>query len=103
MLVFLIILVLIMMAVNFTVSGLIPLVWALLIGLLVGSIAKFVMPGKDPGGTGITILIGIGGSMVASILGKMLNIYGTNQSAGFIGSIIGAMVILGVYRVLSKA
>jgi uncharacterized membrane protein YeaQ/YmgE (transglycosylase-associated protein family) len=95
-------LVLLMMATTFVMGGLITLAWSLLIGLLVGSIAKFVMPGKDPGGTGVTILLGIGGSMVASVLGKMLNIYGAHQSAGFIGSIVGAMVLLGVYRLVSK-
>jgi uncharacterized membrane protein YeaQ/YmgE (transglycosylase-associated protein family) len=94
--------VLFMMATTLLMSGLIAVAWALLIGLLVGAIAKFLMPGKDPGGTGLTILLGIGGSMVASVLGKMLNIYGAHQSAGFIGSILGAMILLGIYRMVSK-
>jgi len=68
-------------------------------GLIVGALAKFFMPGKDPGGIVITALIGLAGSLVGTFLGR--NLYGSaNYSAGWIMSIIGAMVLLGLYRVM---
>ncbi|HEY2121263.1 MAG TPA: GlsB/YeaQ/YmgE family stress response membrane protein [Candidatus Acidoferrum sp.] len=73
----------------------------LIIGLLVGAIAKFLMPGKDPGGFIITILLGIAGSFVAGYLGRMLGWYQEGQSAGFIMSVVGAILLLFVYRLLS--
>ena len=77
------------------------LLWTLLIGLLVGAIAKMLMPGKDPGGWIVTILLGIAGSFVAGYLGRMLGWYQEGQSAGFIMSILGAVVLLFIYRLLS--
>ena len=73
----------------------------LIIGLLVGAIAKFLMPGKDPDGFIITILLGIAGSFVAAYLGRMLGWYQEGQSAGFIMSVVGAILLLFVYRLLS--
>lgn len=71
----------------------------LVIGLIVGVIAKFLMPGRDPGGCIITILIGLVGSFIGSFIGKM--IFGdSNYSAGWILSIIGAMLLLFVYRMI---
>ncbi|MBU2493071.1 MAG: GlsB/YeaQ/YmgE family stress response membrane protein [Bacteroidetes bacterium] len=78
------------------------IIGTLLIGLIAGVIAKFLMPGKDPGGCIITILLGIGGAFVATYLGKLLGFYETGEAAGFIGAIIGAMIILWVYRILTK-
>ena len=68
-------------------------------GLIVGALAKFLMPGKDPGGLIVTALIGLAGSMVGTFLGRTL--FGSgNYSAGWIMSIIGAMILLGLYRVM---
>lgn len=75
------------------------MIWSIIIGLIVGAIAKLLMPGKDPGGFIITILIGIGGSIFASWIGEQMGIYGPGETAGFISSILGAMGILAIYRV----
>jgi uncharacterized membrane protein YeaQ/YmgE (transglycosylase-associated protein family) len=71
----------------------------ILFGLVVGAIAKLLMPGKDPGGWIVTILLGIAGSFVGGFLGQMLFGQG-NQAAGWIGSILGAMVLLLIYRLV---
>jgi uncharacterized membrane protein YeaQ/YmgE (transglycosylase-associated protein family) len=70
----------------------------LLFGLVVGAIAKFLMPGRDPGGWIVTILLGIAGSFVGGFLASMLG-HG-EQTAGWIGSIIGAIVLLFIYRLI---
>lgn len=77
------------------------LLWTLFIGLIIGAVAKLLMPGKDPGGWIITILLGIAGSFVASYLGRMLGWYQEGQAAGFIMSVIGAVLLLFVYRLLT--
>ncbi len=77
------------------------LLWTLIIGFVVGAIAKLLMPGKDPGGWIITILLGIAGSFVASYLGRMFGWYREGQSAGFIMSVVGAILLLFVYRLLA--
>jgi uncharacterized membrane protein YeaQ/YmgE (transglycosylase-associated protein family) len=74
------------------------MLWTLVIGLIVGAIAKFVMPGKDPGGILITMLLGVAGAFVATFLGRALHWYEPGQEAGFIASILGAMLILWLYR-----
>lgn len=74
------------------------LLWTALIGLVVGVIAKFLMPGKDPGGFIITMALGIAGSFVARFIGQAIGWYATNQAAGFIASVFGAMLILWLYR-----
>ena len=66
----------------------------LVIGLIVGAIAKFLMPGRDPGGFLITILLGIAGAFLAGFLGRLIGWYEPGQPAGFIASIIGAMLLL---------
>ena len=76
--------------------------WTILIGLVIGVVAKFLMPGRDPGGCIITILLGIAGSLVATYLGRALGLYGQGSTAGFIMSVIGAMLLLGVYRLIAK-
>jgi len=73
----------------------------IVIGGLAGAIAKFLMPGKDPGGCIITILIGIAGALVAGWLGKMIGWYDTNEGAGFIAAIVGAFILLGIYRLIA--
>lgn len=74
------------------------ILWMLIIGLVVGALAKFIMPGKDPGGILITMLIGIAGSLIAGFLGRSLGWYSHNEGAGFIASIIGAVILLAGYR-----
>ncbi|HUN60748.1 MAG TPA: GlsB/YeaQ/YmgE family stress response membrane protein [Candidatus Sulfotelmatobacter sp.] len=76
------------------------LLWTLFIGLIVGAIAKLLMPGKDPGGWIITMVLGVAGSFVASYLGRLVGWYREGQSAGFIMSILGAVLILFVYRLI---
>jgi len=76
------------------------LIWTLLIGLVVGAVAKFLMPGKDPGGIIITMLIGIAGSFVATYAGRALGWYQEGQAAGFIMSVIGAIVLLALYHMI---
>ena len=76
------------------------ILWILFIGLVIGAIAKLLMPGKDPGGCIITMLIGIAGSFVAGFLGRSLGWYGPGEPAGFIASVIGAIILLLIYRVI---
>lgn len=71
------------------------------IGLIVGIIAKFLMPGKDPGGFIITALLGIAGAFVATWAGQAMGWYTAEQSAGFIASVVGAIVLLFVYRLVT--
>jgi uncharacterized membrane protein YeaQ/YmgE (transglycosylase-associated protein family) len=76
-------------------------IWMIIVGLIVGVIAKLIMPGHDPGGTFITILLGIAGSIVAGVLGRAVGWYSEGQSAGFIASILGAIVLLAIYRMIT--
>ena len=76
------------------------LIIAAIIGLVVGVVAKFLMPGDDPGGLLITMLLGIAGALVGTWLGQLLGLYGPGEAAGFIVSVIGAMILLFVYRML---
>jgi uncharacterized membrane protein YeaQ/YmgE (transglycosylase-associated protein family) len=73
----------------------------LIIGLVAGGLAKMIMPGKDPGGIVVTMLIGVAGSFVAGMLGRSLGWYDTNEGAGFIASILGAVILLAIYRVIA--
>lgn len=77
------------------------LIWTLVIGLLIGAVAKLLMPGRDPGGCIITMLIGIAGSFVASYLGQAMHWYEQGQPAGFVASVIGAMLLLLLYRLIA--
>jgi uncharacterized membrane protein YeaQ/YmgE (transglycosylase-associated protein family) len=74
--------------------------WAIIIGLIVGALAKAIMPGRDPGGIIVTILIGIAGSVIATFLGRALGWYRNGQGAGFIASLIGAILLLWIYRMI---
>jgi uncharacterized membrane protein YeaQ/YmgE (transglycosylase-associated protein family) len=71
---------------------------AAIIGLVVGALAKLIMPGRDPGGIFITMLLGIAGSLIAGAFGRALGWYREGQGAGFFMSLIGALVLLGIYR-----
>jgi uncharacterized membrane protein YeaQ/YmgE (transglycosylase-associated protein family) len=77
------------------------LLWTLIIGLVIGAVAKLLTPGRDPGGCIITMLIGIAGSFIAGYLGKALGWYQEGQPAGFIASVIGAMLLLLLYRLIA--
>ena len=79
------------------------LLWELIIGLIVGVVAKFLMPGKDPGGIWITMAIGIAGSILATYLGQAIGWYQAGQGAGFIMSVVGAILLLLIYRVIRGA
>jgi uncharacterized membrane protein YeaQ/YmgE (transglycosylase-associated protein family) len=76
------------------------IIWEAIIGLIVGALAKLVMPGKDPGGIWITMLLGVAGSLVATYLGRVIGLYQEGQSAGFIMSILGAVLLLAIYRMI---
>ena len=73
----------------------------IIIGGIAGAIAKMLMPGKDPGGCIITILLGVAGALLAGWLGKMIGWYNTNEGAGFIAAIVGAFILLGIYRLIA--
>ena len=77
------------------------LAWVLF-GLVVGIIAKLLMPGRDPGGFIITILLGIAGAVLGGFVGRALGFYGPNESAGWIISIVGAMLLLFLYRMIAR-
>jgi uncharacterized membrane protein YeaQ/YmgE (transglycosylase-associated protein family) len=76
------------------------IIWAIIIGFIVGLVAKFLMPGRDPGGFIVTTLLGIVGALVATFLGQAMGIYAAGQSAGFIGAVIGAIIVLLIYHVV---
>jgi uncharacterized membrane protein YeaQ/YmgE (transglycosylase-associated protein family) len=76
------------------------LLWMIFIGLIVGALAKLVMPGHDPGGIIVTILLGIGGSILAGLIGRSVGWYREGEPAGFLASIVGAVVILAIYRLI---
>ena len=74
------------------------LIWTAIIGLIIGAVAKLIMPGKDPGGWIVTIVLGLAGSFIASYLGRLVGWYKEGQSAGFIMSVLGAVLLLYLYR-----
>ena len=76
------------------------LLWEAIIGLIVGAVAKMLMPGKDPGGIWITMALGIAGSIIATWLGQAIGWYQAGHSAGFIMSVVGAVLLLVVYRLI---
>jgi uncharacterized membrane protein YeaQ/YmgE (transglycosylase-associated protein family) len=79
-------------------EGEMSIIGAIVIGLIVGALAKFIMPGKDPGGMIVTILLGIAGALVATFLGRAFGWYAEGESAGLIMSLIGAILLLLLYR-----
>jgi uncharacterized membrane protein YeaQ/YmgE (transglycosylase-associated protein family) len=76
-------------------------IWMLFIGLVVGALARLMMPGKNPGGIFITMLLGIAGALVAGVIGRLLGLYASGQRAGFIMSTIGAILLLALYRLIT--
>lgn len=78
------------------------LIWVIVIGFVVGVIAKFLMPGKDPAGFIITVIIGIAGSFLGTYLGRAIGHYGPDQSAGFLMSLVGAIILLAIYHLFTR-
>jgi uncharacterized membrane protein YeaQ/YmgE (transglycosylase-associated protein family) len=78
------------------------LLWTLLIGLVVGAVAKLFMPGRDPGGFIITMLLGVAGAFLAGYLGKAMGYYTPGEAPGLIASVLGAMLVLLVYRLVAR-
>ncbi len=78
------------------------LIWIVLIGLVVGAIAKLLMPGKDPGGWIVTAILGIAGSVLGTWIGRLLHLYAKGESAGILMSILGAMVLLAIYHLVRR-
>lgn len=74
--------------------------WMLIIGLIVGLIAKALTPGKDPGGCFITMILGIAGSFIAGFLGRQMNWYGEGEPVGFLASVVGAVLLLLIFRLM---
>jgi uncharacterized membrane protein YeaQ/YmgE (transglycosylase-associated protein family) len=71
-------------------------------GLIVGALAKLLMPGNDPGGIIVTILLGIAGAIVGGMIGRAMGFYGSNQAAGYLMSIVGAIILLALYRMVAR-
>ena len=78
------------------------LIYTLVIGLIIGAIAKLLVPGRDPGGWIMTIVLGIAGALLGTFLGRTLGIYSQGQGAGWIASIIGAVILLLIYRAVVR-
>lgn len=78
------------------------IVWMLVVGLIVGAIAKLLMPGRDPGGMVVTMVLGVAGALVAGFLGRALGWYQEGQPVGILASIVGAILLLAVYRVFAR-
>ena len=76
------------------------LLWTIIIGAIIGVVAKFLTPGRDPGGCIITILLGIAGSFLAGFLGRAMGWYQEGEPAGFIFSVVGAIILLLLYRMI---
>jgi uncharacterized membrane protein YeaQ/YmgE (transglycosylase-associated protein family) len=74
----------------------------LIVGLIVGALARLVMPGKDPGGIIVTILLGIAGAFIAGVLGHSVGWYEMGDSPGLIASVLGAVILLGIYRLVVR-
>ncbi|WP_424136797.1 GlsB/YeaQ/YmgE family stress response membrane protein [Roseomonas chloroacetimidivorans] len=77
------------------------IIWTIIIGLLAGIVAKFLMPGRDPGGFIITTILGIIGALVATYLGQAIGWYRAGEGAGFIGAVVGAIIVLAIYRMVA--
>ncbi len=76
--------------------------WTLIIGLIVGAIAKWVMPGRQGGGIIVTMILGIVGAFIATWIGQAVGWYQAGQGAGFIASIIGALIVLWIYGMVTR-
>jgi uncharacterized membrane protein YeaQ/YmgE (transglycosylase-associated protein family) len=72
----------------------------IIFGLIIGALAKLVMPGRDPGGIIVTIVLGIVGALLGGWLGRAIGLYGPDEAAGFVMALLGALILLGLYRLL---
>jgi uncharacterized membrane protein YeaQ/YmgE (transglycosylase-associated protein family) len=78
------------------------IIGTIIIGLIVGLVARFLMPGRDAAGFIITTLLGILGAVVATYLGQALGLYAAGQPAGFVGAVIGAIILLAIWRMIAR-
>lgn len=78
------------------------IIMAIIIGFIVGLVARFLMPGRDPMGFILTTILGIVGSLLATFIGQKMGWYGAGQSAGFIGAVIGAIIVLAIYHMFRR-
>jgi uncharacterized membrane protein YeaQ/YmgE (transglycosylase-associated protein family) len=78
------------------------IIWTIIIGFLAGVVAKFVLPGKDSGGFIVTTVTGIAGALIATYLGQAIGWYQAGQSAGFIGAVVGSIILLLLYRLFFR-
>jgi uncharacterized membrane protein YeaQ/YmgE (transglycosylase-associated protein family) len=78
------------------------LIWIIIIGAVVGALAKVLTPGSESGGFFMTAILGMVGALIATLLGRFIGLYGSNQGAGFIASILGAVLVLWVYRRMGR-
>ncbi len=76
--------------------------WVAMIGLVVGALAKLIMPGRDPGGFIVTMLLGIAGSFLGTFLGRAIGLYQEGEAAGFIMSLVGALLLLAIYHFFQR-
>jgi uncharacterized membrane protein YeaQ/YmgE (transglycosylase-associated protein family) len=76
------------------------IIWTLIIGLVAGALAKLLMPGRDPGGFIITMALGVAGAFLATWLGQAVGWYQAGEGAGFIGAVVGAVILLVIYRIV---
>jgi uncharacterized membrane protein YeaQ/YmgE (transglycosylase-associated protein family) len=74
------------------------LIWMCLIGLIAGALAKWIMPGKDPGGWVVTMVVGLAGAIIAGFVGRLVGWYEPGEGAGLIASVLGAILVLWLYR-----
>ena len=74
------------------------ILWMAIVGLIVGVLAKWIMPGRDPGGTLVTMLIGIGGALLAGFIGRAMGWYQPGEGAGFVAAVLGSLLLLWLYR-----
>jgi uncharacterized membrane protein YeaQ/YmgE (transglycosylase-associated protein family) len=78
------------------------ILWMMIIGLIVGALAKLLMPGRDPGGLVMTTVVGICGSILAGVSGRSIGWYAEGQPTGFIASVLGAIFLLALHRVIKR-
>jgi len=78
------------------------ILWFIIVGLVVGALAKLIMPGRDGGNILTTILLGIGGAVLAGFLGRSMGMYRDGEGAGIVASLIGAILLLAVYRMVRR-
>jgi uncharacterized membrane protein YeaQ/YmgE (transglycosylase-associated protein family) len=80
----------------------VSIIWTIIIGFIVGLLARALMPGKDPAGFIVTTLLGIGGAIVGKFIGQVLGFYREGDTAGFFMSLVGALIILAIYHYFKK-